>query len=189
MSMILRLVTLSDTNIENLLRDPPLVWRVIAPDDLEPYEAAREQEGRSDPNPPDLFSASGEGYSEHLDKAWHGIHYLLTGTAWEGTMPLSFLLAGGREVGDIDVGYGPARVFTAAETKEIAAALATVHAPGLRARFDAHDMAVKDIYPSIWDRTAQDDDPLGYLVAYFGTLRGFLGQSVQDGLGFVVYTT
>jgi hypothetical protein len=26
--------------------------------------------------------------SMDLDKSWHGIHYMLTGTAWEGTPPL-----------------------------------------------------------------------------------------------------
>jgi hypothetical protein len=45
-----------------------------------------------------------------VDKAWHGIHFLLCGQAWESPFPLGFIL-GGEEVGDVDVGYGPARVF------------------------------------------------------------------------------
>ena len=57
-----------------------------------------------------------EGFADFdIDKAWHGIHYLLTGTAWEGAAPLNFLVAGGRPVGDVDVGYGPARAFSGAE--------------------------------------------------------------------------
>lgn len=39
-----------------------------------------------------------------IDKAWHGLHYLLTGTAWEGAPPLNFLAAGGREVGEVESG-------------------------------------------------------------------------------------
>src|SRR5215203_4027303 len=50
-----------------------------------------------------------------LDKSWHGIHYLLTKTAWAGEPPLSFLVLGGAEVGDIDVGYGTARAFRSDE--------------------------------------------------------------------------
>lgn len=42
-----------------------------------------------------------------MDKAWHGIHYLLTGTAWEGDPPLNFLVTGGREVGTEEIGIGP----------------------------------------------------------------------------------
>jgi hypothetical protein len=46
MSMCLGLVALSDANIARVLQDPPLVWRVIAPDDLEPYEAARAEQAK-----------------------------------------------------------------------------------------------------------------------------------------------
>ena len=42
MSMILGLVTLGDTNISRVLADPPLIWKVIAPDDPEIYAQARE---------------------------------------------------------------------------------------------------------------------------------------------------
>jgi hypothetical protein len=56
-----------------------------------------------------------ERTSTDLDKAWHGIHWLLTGTADSGSEPLCYLLAGGTQIGDIDVGYGPARSFSAEE--------------------------------------------------------------------------
>ena len=35
------MVTLGDANIARILADPPLVWRVIAPDAPELYESAR----------------------------------------------------------------------------------------------------------------------------------------------------
>jgi hypothetical protein len=73
---------LEEEVIERLLADPPLVWQILEPDD---------------PN----AVAAGD-----LEKSWQGIHYLLTGTAWEGDPPLNFLLAGGREV-DIEIGLGP----------------------------------------------------------------------------------
>jgi Domain of unknown function (DUF1877) len=121
MSMILALATARDATLERLLSDPPLVWRVIAPDNLEAYEEAR----RSAPQrsllarlfgkrssdaegsgAPDLTLEDGEGLSTDLDKSWHGIHYLLTGTASGGVAPVNFLVAGGRPVGKLDVGYG-----------------------------------------------------------------------------------
>ena len=41
MGMALALTMLGDRNIDRLLADPPLVWKVIAPDDPEAYERAR----------------------------------------------------------------------------------------------------------------------------------------------------
>src|SRR5690349_11334743 len=71
-----------------------------------------------------LRDSGGEdvGLSENrldLDKAWHGLHFLLTGTDWGGTPPLNFIVAGGETIGDVDVGYGPARAFTPEQLAEI----------------------------------------------------------------------
>ncbi|HEX5052389.1 MAG TPA: YfbM family protein [Planctomycetota bacterium] len=201
MGMCLGLATLSDANIERVLRDPPLVWCVVAPDDPEPFEEARAARQK-----PTLWSllfgrrrqaaAAGglelrppEGAGTDLDKAWHGIHYLLTGTASAGDPPLDFLVAGGRAVGDIDVGYGPARVFTREQTRSACDALRAVTDEDLRARFDPADMLAKEIYPEIWDRAPEHDDTLGYLIENVQTLRRFLEQAVAQDLGMVVYLT
>jgi hypothetical protein len=205
MSMILAMVTLGDANISRVLQDPPLIWRVIAPDDPEPYESARRSAakpsflrrlfGGSSAEPKAGTSAesfalgAGEGMVTDLDKAWHGIHYLLTGTAAEGRKPLDFLVSGGREVGNLDVGYGPARVFSAAETRAAHEALARLGDDELRGRFNPEDMTRQDIYPEIWNNDPEEDDPLGYVMEYLGTLRGFLAQAVEHGHGLVVYLT
>lgn len=199
MSMCLGLVALSDENIERVLKDPPLVWQVVAPDDPEPYEAARAKHakprllskllGSSNPkgSVPDLQMSAPEGLATGLDKSWHGIHYILTGTAWEGEHPRNFLVSGGTVVGDIDVGYGPARVLTAAETRDARDALSACTNEDLRARFDPQDMIAKEIYPDIWARKPEEDDTLGYIMEYVQTLRAFLNQAVDAGLGIVVY--
>ena len=197
MSMILSLVALGDTNISRALADPPLVWQVIAPDDPEMYEAARAAQngnllsrifGRVRSNrASQLELSSFEGGSVDLDKAWHGIHYLLTHTAWEGDYPLDLLVNGGTPVGDIDVGYGPARTFTAAETREAYEALALLSDEDLKQRFDPADMMAKEIYPEIWDRDPEEDDSLAYLIENVETLRSFLRETAQANLGLVVY--
>ena len=205
MSMILGLATLGDANIARVLANPPLVWRVIAPDAPEAYEQAAQAaampsflgrlfggaraSGSAAPgNPPAaLVLAEGEGLSTDLDKSWQGIHYLLTGTSWEGDKPLNFLVAGGRSVGDIDVGYGPARVLSSAETRAAHEALAQLTEDDLRVRFNPADMMKKEIYPEIWDRSPEEDDTLGYLLEYTRTLRGFLAQAVERKQGLVVY--
>lgn len=45
-----------------------------------------------------------------LDKTWHGIHYLLTGTAWEISAGADAAILGGDDIGE-DNGYGPPRLL------------------------------------------------------------------------------
>ena len=199
MSMCLSLAAVSDVTIARLLDDPPLVWHVVAPDDPQLYQLARAQEAKAgllrrmfgsksaaSVARATLVLQDGEGLLADLDKAWHGLHYLLTSTAWEGNPPLNFLVAGGRPVGAEDVGYGPARVFTVAETRDVAAALAEVSDAELTDRFDPRDMLQKQIYPEIWLRNPAEDDPLGYLMEYLATLRGALASAVSSGHGLLV---
>jgi len=200
MSMCLGIVTLDDANIARVLKDPPLIWRVIAPDDPERYDEERRaasgpslfgrlfgRRAAAETVTDDLHLADGELVSTDLDKAWHGIHYLLTGTAWEGDPPLNFLVGGDREVGSIDVGYGPARVLTSAEVKQVRDALEDLSDEALRARFRPDDMMKKQIYPEIWDRDPKDDDTLGYLMENVSQLRGFLNQATEEKRGIVDY--
>jgi hypothetical protein len=201
MGMCLGLVSLSDDNIARILRDTPLVWRVIAPDDPEPYEEARKAARRR----PSLFgrilgqqhAPEGEaaplvlGVDElmatDLDKAWHGIHYLLTRTASEGSPPLNLLLAGGTPVGTVDVGYGPARALSSREINDAHLALGQISDDELRSRFAPKEMLKADIYPEIWGRDPAEDDTLGYLMEYVGTLRSFLRDATEERLGAIVY--
>jgi hypothetical protein len=136
----------------------------------------------------DFLDESDEsGGEEDIDKSWHGLHYLLTRSAWEGDPPLNFLVTGGREIGDVDVGYGPARGFTSAEVAEIAGALGQISTDDLRGRFDPEQMMKAQIYPEIWDRDPGEDDTLGYLVEYFEGLKAFLQRTAASGSALVVY--
>ena len=51
------------------------------------------------------------GHSVSLDKAWHGLHYLLCGALEPAPGPLGQAVFGGTEIGE-DPGYGPARYFS-----------------------------------------------------------------------------
>ena len=199
MGMVLVLSTLADENIDRVLADPPLVWRVVAPHDPDAYEQSRREQAKPSflgallgkgnrrvPEVEDLALGDAEGISTELDKAWHGIHYLLTGTADEGEPPWTFLVSGGRTVGDIEVGYGPARVFTSAETNVISKAIVPLTDDELRARFSPADMTAKKIYPHIWSRGSPDQETIGYLLEYFALLRGFLRQAAEAKVGIVL---
>lgn len=92
--------------------------------------------------------ASGKGASISLDKAWHGVHYLLCGKVEPGTDLASQAVIGGTEIGE-DLGYGPARYFDADKVVEIARELTRPNLEAeMTARFDPAQMAKLGIYPS-----------------------------------------
>jgi Domain of unknown function (DUF1877) len=105
-----------------------------------------------------------------LDKAWHGIHYLLTGTAWEIGEGAGAAILGGAEIGE-DGGYGPARLLSREMVRAIAAELDELDVEVLRARFDTGAMAASDIYPNVWGRGTDEFD--GYLAPHYTNLRAF----------------
>jgi hypothetical protein len=113
--------------------------------------------------------ASGKGASISIDKAWHGVRYLLCGKAEPGTDLASQAVMGGTEVGE-DLGYGPARYFDANEVAAIARELARPNLEAeMAARFDPAQMANLGIYPGQFD--AADDRQ--WLMDAFQKLRQF----------------
>jgi hypothetical protein len=108
------------------------------------------------------------GHSVSLDKAWHGLHYLLCGAIEPAPGPLGQAVFGGSEIGE-DCGYGPARYFAPSQVAEIADAL---RSPGLEqelhGRFDGAAMTQLGVYPGTWET---DDGE--WLIKAFRTLRDF----------------
>jgi hypothetical protein len=104
-----------------------------------------------------------------LDKAWHGVHYLLTGEPESTSGSLGNVVLGGTEIGD-DEGYGPARCFTTSEVAQLARVLDQA---GIRdeaaARYDSARMSDLGIYPGGWDEEGRDWllDALDELRAFF----------------------
>lgn len=92
-----------------------------------------------------MRGAVGLGAVLHLEKSWHILHYLYTGQAWGGAMPAATLLEGGREVGD-DLGYGPARAVSVADTAAFAAFLADIPVMSLLTRIDIRAMHDNEVH-------------------------------------------
>ncbi len=71
-----------------------------------------------------LFDESNRERLFDVDKAWHAIHYTLTGGLWGMTgEPASWLVFGVEPVNEEDMGYGPARLIENDVVKLIADAL------------------------------------------------------------------
>lgn len=109
-----------------------------------------------------------------LDKSWHVVQYLLTGTAWQVTEGAGEAILGGVEIGE-DGGYGPARLLDAATVRRVAAGLDALDVGALYARHDPAAMAAADIYPN--GLTI----PPGEVEGYVEDLRGFYGPAAAKG--------
>jgi hypothetical protein len=191
MSMIGNFRSLSDQDVRALLEQPSRVEQLLYGEDVFPGTNGEVVSlfghGSQPPGKSDAWKQDADGDELDIDKAWHGIHFLLTGTAWEGSFPLNFIVSGGKEIGDVDVGYGPARALMSDDVRTLDAALEPLTTEELERRFDAKQMTKLQIYPEIWDRDPDEDDSLGYLIEYYTDLRDFVRRTAERGHGLLVY--
>jgi hypothetical protein len=167
MSLIGHLYLLPDARIQELLAEPARVYEVVDGSYNEP----------------------GQGFVD-LDKAWHCLHFLLTGSAQAGgNAPLGFLLQGGTPVGDEDLGgFGPARVFRPLEAAAVADALAPVTDQQLLARFDLKKLETLGVYPGRWSElNLRSEYELGYYFGPFHQLKSVTARAKAERLGFIVW--
>jgi Domain of unknown function (DUF1877) len=114
-----------------------------------------------------------------LDKAWHGISYLLTGSAAPNGTLASKVIWGGEDIGP-DQGYGPAQLLAPEEVKAIAQLLEQTSPEMLRERFKPKEMTRAGVYPGvIWERDG--DEALKYVLEYYNKLVAFYKRAAQRG--------
>ena len=119
-----------------------------------------------------------------IDKSWHIIHFLLTGETWEGKEPLRNVVLGGTLIGEVDVGYGPARYLTPPEVREISKALSSISESSLWARFDRQAVLDHEIYPDGWEG---NETERGYMQGYFGQLKVFFEEAAKQNESVILY--
>ena len=123
-----------------------------------------------------------------LDKAWQGLHFLFTGTAWEGEEPACYLVRGGEELDGAD-GYSSVRALTPGEVRSFASFLGSLSKEELTRRYDPARMMALEIYPEIWNRKGEERSPQDYLLASFDELRPFVIEAARAGDAAIVYLT
>lgn len=196
MSMIGNFQSASDADIQALLKVPRRIELFLYGEYFNPppkkrgllsfFRRSNQDTAMRSTAPNDKWVPEADRPSLDVDKAWHGIHFLLCGNAWEGMYPLNFIVAGGTPVGDVDVGYGPARAFTSAQVAEIAQALESITADQLRAKFDSKIFFDNDIYPNIWNEPIEECLD-SYVLSYFEGLKTFIFKVRDDNRGLIVY--
>jgi Domain of unknown function (DUF1877) len=160
MGMIGNLRPASDSEIERLLANPAEITRF-------------------------LYGAEADGRERVvLNKAWHAIHFALTGSRLGGEEPLNFLVSEGTPVGEIDVGFGPARVLTSQQVRQLAAALAPIEPAEVARRIDLGKFDQEVIYPGNWQRDGIGVDDV---LTNYRDMRNLIGRLAERGDGLVLY--
>jgi hypothetical protein len=118
-----------------------------------------------------------------LEKAWHGVHYVLSGEVEPGAELLSQAVLGGVPLGADDEGfsgYGPARYFTVPQVAQLSQALSRSELETeAAARFDAERMSELSIYPG-WRPSDKE-----WVMNHFRQLRDFYSAATSQGRAVV----
>ncbi|AFY62295.1 YfbM family protein [Synechococcus sp. PCC 6312] len=116
-----------------------------------------------------------------IDKDWHGLHYLLTGQAWESPGVLGQVILGGQEVGE-DLGYGAARLLLPEQVRGVAEALRVLSPDELMGKFDPAGLNDADIYPGNWEEA--DRPGLG---ESYENVASYYQDAAAQGQGMLLY--
>ena len=113
-----------------------------------------------------------------IDKAWHGVHFVLTGddeidSKVASEDPLTWVVFGRDRRGWITVG----------DVNRVSEALNRVTTKDFEDRFKSRDFDGKRIYPISWKVGEQD---LEYLSRVFGELKEFYHVAAREGQGIAM---
>jgi hypothetical protein len=119
-----------------------------------------------------------------LDKSWHVIHYLFARSADEGPLPQATLLTGGRELGSVDVGYGPARLLNPQEVDAFARFLDSLSQETYAAGVSGSELEENEIYGGYADWGPEDSAATW---AYVEDLKSFFASARDAGDSILMY--
>ncbi len=120
-----------------------------------------------------------------LDKAWHALHFLLTGDADGGDFPLNFLMTGGQEVGE-DIGYGPIRILMTEDVRELKQNLDKIDMTTFKKKYNSADLNKNEVYPLASNWT-QEEEP--WLVEEYENLKKFVDEAYYNSKGLYITIT
>ncbi len=194
MGICLVVYGVSDATLAEVLNDPPLVWKVVEREDDTPYLEALADGAkkpllarlfggaRAAPAPRDLALNEYEQRFVDLDKSWDGLNACLR--ALRPGTPDFF--AGGREIGSVDVGYGPALSHDAKTMAAIARGYRDVSEADLRKALQTADFTGKYLEET-W--RAGDEEAAEYLTENLVQLQDFLDHVEEHSLGTILQFT
>ncbi|WP_262150102.1 YfbM family protein [Chryseobacterium foetidum] len=162
MGMIGNLLRVTNSELENYLKDSTLLEAVI-------YEDESENENLTD-----------------IDKAWEGIIFLLTGEGIASSEHrLTRVLFSGQLIDeDQDLGYGPAHFLKPDEVLELHYEISKITIEDLKQRFNPEKMSEEGIYPEIWE---EGEDAFDYLAEEFVAVQKTFAKAAQNSEAIITF--
>lgn len=121
-----------------------------------------------------------------IDKAWHALHFTLTGNAYGGDDDniLSRLVLSGNMLMEGDEEFSP-MLISASDVKAMVPALAALTREDFRERFDVEQMLENDIYPVTEDD--DEEDFFDYVWDAVEELREFFEEAAKEDQAVIFY--
>jgi hypothetical protein len=116
----------------------------------------------------------------NLQKSWHTLHYLMTGSALPVDSPVGRAILGGQELGP-DLGYGPGRILTPEQVREVAESLNQLAKEDLVRRSNLSSMVAAEIY------ACRDSGDLDLAQEYLPQLQLFYDEAASAGYAMLLY--
>ena len=133
-----------------------------------------------DAEPPPGYDPANDRPHCDLEGVWDGLHFLFTGTAWEGDEPACYLIRGGTEIGEADeLGYLVLQALSPEQMQRFSSFLHGLSHQELERRLDPPRMRTLKV----------EVRPLEHYVAAFDHLRAFVDTTVDAKAGAVVYAS
>ncbi len=179
MGVYCELRSATPAHLSDLARAPRLLSLFWDAAEMQPRPSLISRLFRRGPRIPPSMQDISESMAISLDKAWHGLHFLLTGSAVGGSLPQAFLLECGRTLDP------NSRFFTPSEAAAIGHYISSVTEASLRARFDPCSMERADVYPAIiWVRDGSE--ALDWLLEFWDRVPSFFRDVQAEGHGVIV---
>lgn len=133
----------------------------------------------------DWLEDAGGRISFDVDKAWHAVHFTLTGDPWNPDGVLGSVVMGGEPFGG-DVGYGPARWLSPDAVVAAVRELADLTPDAFTSRLSFESMLRHEIYPQLWDRDHVDEQLVEFVADAYKEIRDRFAEAAAAGQGFVI---
>ena len=121
-----------------------------------------------------------ESYS--LGKVWHGLHYLLTGSADSGTPPLDLFAMAIRQ---LRTGVEGRNTLDPSQVKELHRALESITPETLRLRWNPDRMAGAGVYWADYFQSHPESE-YEHQLALFAEVKEFVAEAASKNMGLLV---
>ncbi|MCI9976010.1 YfbM family protein [Clostridioides difficile] len=133
-----------------------------------------------------VFGDMDEDNTISIDKAWHAIHFTLTGCPFGGEDDNIFskLVMSGNVFMEID-GEPPAMLITADDVKKLSEAMDSLEEQQFREKFNISEMLENNIYPVMDDEN--EEEFFDYVWANLIELKKFIEEAANERQAVIFY--